>query len=212
MKTILLVGLVGCVGISLLVAPQARGSVTITFDEFGLQPQLFVNSNPLREQYAGQGVHFAGPTSLNGGAILDQGSSFGVPALSGQDFLAFNSLAIATMLNGGTPVGPETIQFDFSVSSVSIFAGDGQGVGFNLTAYDAFNNVVGVDNQVNSLGSYVQLAVAGSGITKITFDRTSGNTAWVVDNLTFQAVPEPGTVTLVGLGLAGLLAISRRKK
>lgn len=209
MKRVILVALAGCVGIGLLVAPQARGSVTITFDELGAVSNVFIQSNPLTNQYAGQGVYFSGPTPLDGGAILNELGGFGVDSLSGSNFLAFNTAS--TMMNGGVPIGPETVQFAFPVSSVSIFGGEEQAVDFNMTAYDALNNVVGSDNEINTPSNYVELAVSGAAITKITLNGTGFN-AWVFDNLTYQAVPEPSTLLLVGFGALAMLGAHRRMR
>ena len=186
--------------------PQAQ-AVTLTFEDFGTQPNAFSAANPLREEYAGQGVHFSGPTALGGGAILNVGGNFGVNPLSGDHFLGFNPSA--TMLNSGIPTGPETVQFDFEVGSVSLFAGSGTASSFTLTAYNASNSVVATDSQSSAAGAYASLAVSGAGITRVTFEQTAGS-FWVVDNLTFETVPEASTTGVLGLAGLGLLVRRRR--
>jgi len=45
----------------------------------------------------------------------------------------------------------------------------------------------------------------------ITFQTTTGNDGWGIDDVTIDRVPEPGTLLLMGLGLLGLGAARRRK-
>src|ERR1044071_288968 len=62
---------------------------------------LFRDTSSLTELYAPLGVHFSGPRTNSGGAILNQCGNFGVPAISGSNFLAFNRSA--AFLSGGIP-------------------------------------------------------------------------------------------------------------
>jgi hypothetical protein len=155
-------------------------------------------------------VHFRGPGGNDGGAILDQGSNFGVPALSGSNFLAFNRLTEAGMADGGHPIDPETIAFDTPQTSVSIFAApgsldeeeNGSGV-FRMDAFDVHGMLPGTSIMASS-GTYVQLSLTStSGISSVRLTETSGDILFVYDNLTFATVPEPGS--LASLGLGGLI-------
>ncbi len=187
-------------------------AITINFDEFGVAPTVFNNANPLRNAYAGQGVFFTGPSPLAGGAVLDQASNFGVNALSGRNFLAFNrSDTGVTMLNGGRPFDPETITFSNFVNQVSIFASGGvfQGT-FVMSAYGAGNTFLGASLVNTNAGQWglVGVNTGANAIDHVTLTEVSGATFFVYDDL--SAVPEPATMAVLGLGAAALLR--RRRK
>jgi len=105
------------------VVPVAN-AVIINFDTdaFG-NPIIarcgFSQTTALRDLYSSLGVTFAGAAPNDGGAILDECGSFGVPALSGDNFLAFNRNA--QMQDGGIPTDPQIIIFDPAASVVSIW-------------------------------------------------------------------------------------------
>ncbi|MES2474903.1 MAG: hypothetical protein V4640_03915 [Verrucomicrobiota bacterium] len=197
-----------------IAASATQAAVTISFDEFGSQPGLFASTVALTNEYAGVGVIFSGNAPGNGGGILDQSGNFGVNALSGSNFLAFNPAAIFS--GGGVPNSPQTISFLSGASSVSLWAGAQFGGGFTLTAYDALNNIVDVANVANTGGAYAQLSVSGN-IAKVTM-ASATNRTWVVDDLSFEAgrvsVPDGGsTLALLSVVFGGgLLARGLRRK
>jgi hypothetical protein len=174
-------------------------------------PIFFSQTTHLSELYAPLGVHFAGPGGNDGGAILDQGSNFGVPALSGPNFLAFNRLPQAVMADGGHPIDPETISFDKPQATVSIFAAPGvidEGEAFfgtfRMDAFDVHGMLLGTTT-LSSTGGYVQLSLtSGSGIASVKLTETSGDILFVYDNLSFTTIPEPSS--LASLGVGGLIA------
>jgi hypothetical protein len=183
--------------------------VTINFDDLGTAPTLFVNANPLRNEYSALGVTFSGPGPLDGGAVLS-GSSFGVSALSGPNLLAYSRSATATLLNGGKPLPPGTLTFSTPALNVSIYASGGtQAAAFQITAYNAMNNVVGVGTVSTAGGQWGLLSVSASSIARAEITETSGDVAFVFDNLSFTPVPEPATILALGLGVA---AVVRRRR
>jgi hypothetical protein len=202
------------IGFSCVASLSAlAGVTTITFDELGSQPSLFDETVALGNQYSYLGVDFMGNGSPSGGgAILDQSGNFGVPALSGNDFLAFN--ANARLQNGGIPSGPEIITFASPVSSVSIYGGFGSSVDFTLAGYGASDNLLASTSAENAPGQYVELSIAAPGITSITLNGDSY--AYVFDNLSFggsggNSVPDAGsTFVCLGIGLIGLVGLRRR--
>lgn len=156
---------------------------------------------------------FSGPGGLDGGAILDESSNFGVSALSTPNFLAFNRGA--QLSDGGIPTDPETISFAFDVDSVSIFASGGDvSTGFLMEAFDASNNLIASDENENPAGDWVQLTVAAAGIRSVRLTEVGGNDGFVYDNLSFApaAVPEPGTLALLGAAGVGAMATLRRRR
>jgi hypothetical protein len=169
-------------------------------------PCLFIETTRLTELYAPLGVHFSGPGGNNGGAILNECGNFGVSALSGSNFLAFNR--DTTLSDGGVPTDPETISFDMLLTSFSIFAASGSGTNtFGLQAFDINDLLVANDTVTTSSGTWSQLSVSSDSgnISRVVLTGIGSDNAFVYDNLSFTpastSVPEPNS-------MAGLLAIS----
>ncbi|MEO6710061.1 MAG: hypothetical protein ABIP42_10830 [Planctomycetota bacterium] len=118
----------------------------------------FAATIPLREEYAPQGLHFTGPSALDGGAILDQCSNFGISPHSGTSFLAFNT--ISQLSNGGIPIGPERIHFDQRMTQARVWVGDGSVVSVTMDAFDG-NFLVGSSSVQTQ--NWAQLVVSAPG-------------------------------------------------
>jgi len=145
-------------------------------------PCVFQATIALREAFSGLGVHFDGPASRDGGGILDQCGNFGVNARSGVDFLAFNRGA--TFGDGGVPRDPKTVKFDFSASSASIWVSGGfSNAKWNMDAFDSSGNLITSSSIATVAGSYGELALNGSGIRSVVITKTSGASAFVMDDL-----------------------------
>jgi hypothetical protein len=164
-------------------------------------PSLFLMTNPLREIYAAKGVHFSGQNSLDGGAILDQDSNFGIDAHSGRNFLAFNRPV--HLANGGLATDPETIQFDTPPTDVSIYVAGGFKIGyFEMDAYASTGQLVAVNTVTTKDWSPLQVTYSG-GIDHVVLTIVSqpDNVA-IFDDLSFgdgfgvAARPETGDARL----------------
>ena len=187
----------------------AASAVTISFEEAGLAPEFFIDTTPLRNEYAAQGVVFSGPSALTGGAILNRFANFGIQPLSGDNFLAFNNDAGATYANGAKPIGSETLTFSTTMQSVSIYAGSRYFATAKLEVFDASWQSLGSFSTTQSVGNWVHLSMAVGGIR---YAQISSNVAdYVFDDLEFVAapVPEPATV-LLAMGALGAAARRRR--
>ncbi|GAB4422141.1 MAG: hypothetical protein Fur0044_20000 [Anaerolineae bacterium] len=163
-----------------VIVPQA---VTVINFDNASQPCLFNQTTALRNQYQALGVTFSGPSSNDGGAILDQCGGFGVSGHSAPNFLAFN--ASATLSNGGVPRNPETITFAQPVSFAQIRVGSSAGSGQSLTmqAFNASNNLLG--SQTVTLNATLQtLSISANGITRVVI--SSPASIFVLDDLTFN--------------------------
>ncbi|MBX9254289.1 hypothetical protein H1Q63_10105 [Desmonostoc muscorum CCALA 125] len=180
-------------------------------------PLLFIETTPLTNLYAPLGVTFSGPGQLSGGSILNQSGSFGVDALSGSNFLAFNRDAILS--NGGVPTDPETISFADLISDFSIFASGGDPNTFQLQAFDIENSLLGTETITTGLGEWGELSFSSplGNISKVVLTGIGGDAAFVYDNLSFtpasKSVAEPASlIGILGLGAFGVISLYKRKE
>ncbi|WP_445636722.1 PEP-CTERM protein-sorting domain-containing protein [Nostoc sp. DSM 114161] len=179
---------------------------------------LFIDSTALTDLYAPLGVNFSGPGQLSGGSIADQSGNFGVNALSGSNFLAFNRDAILS--NGGIPTDPETVTFTDLISDFSIFASGGREPNtFQLQAFDINNSLLGTDTITTAVAEWGQLSFSSSlgNISKVVLTGIGEDNAFVYDNLSFtpasQSVPEPASlIGILGLGAFGVTSVCKRKQ
>jgi hypothetical protein len=171
--------------VAAVASPSAAAqTTTITFDTNASgaplsAPCVFVQTAPLTELYASLGVHFSGPGAGLGGAILNQCGSFGIPARSGTNFLAFNRNTYAD--------DPETISFDAPQRTVTIFGGDRTATQLTMVA---FRGPVQVDMATTTAppGGYSELTVAsGHGIDRVVLTATAND--FVFDDLSFTPFP-----------------------
>jgi hypothetical protein len=135
-------------------------------------PCVFRDADTLNEQYAPMGVHFSGGAVEQGGAILNQCSSFQINAHSGTNFLAFNRNARTR--TGDRATEPLAITFDSPVPSVSIYAAGGFAEqAFRLDAFGSHNRLL--DTSLALTQGYQKLAVGSAdGITKVVLSREAG--------------------------------------
>jgi hypothetical protein len=164
-------------------AYRARTAVLIDFDDV-TAPCAFSQANPLRDEYLGVGVSFAGLAPLDGGAVLNECGGFVVTGYSAPNFLAFNSSAI--MANGGWATLPETATFTAPVFHVSCLVGAGSGHTLTLTALDGSGAMV--DESAVDLATEMQvISVDGCGIMSVTFESTSSIV--IIDDFGFDVGP-----------------------
>ena len=166
-------------------APAAAAVTTrVHFDSVD-GPDLFVNATPLREEYAGRGVHFFGPADADGGAVVDAvGGNWPMPARTGTQILAFSTSGVLS--NGGTARWPETIRFDRKQDVVKLWVNQvngGADARFKLVAKRA-GNVVSTDVVTTDTADWVRLRVAaGRGISRVVLRANDPDNTWAADDL-----------------------------
>jgi len=182
-----------------VIAEPAQVAV-IDFDDV-TAPCMFFETTALREQYSSFGVHFTGPAENDGGAIINMCGQFSVDARSGENFLAFNREAM--MENGGIPTDSEAIEFDQLMTYVSIYAAGGRAEdAFTMDAYDALGNLIDTDTVATQ--GWAELSVSSqTGISRIVLTQT-GDRSFLYDDLSFEAIPEPATLLILGFGALAL--------
>jgi len=159
----------------------------IDFDETP-QPFGFMLTIALTDEYIGLGVAFSGPNPGDGGGVLNEGGNFGVSGYSAPNFLAFN--CDVEFMDGGTPRGPERLDFTVLVTTVSALVGSGSGAGSNLTldAYDEAGNLVDSSNLILT-DQMQELSVEAFAISYVVFGQEEP-CVWILDDLGFDRGPE----------------------
>jgi hypothetical protein len=206
--------------LALLAATQpyalaALPSATIDFDHdaegnlLTVAP-LFLDEPPLRDLYAPLGLLVRGPSRGAGPAILHQAGNFGVPARSGTNFLAFNTGA--DLENGGLARGPVSFLFPGLISAFEIYvSGGNMPTPFHLEAFDNTGQLIGVRDVVGPGAAYDVLSFASA--TPIAMVRVNAvDEVFVMDDLTFTPVPEPGTFALATVMAAFLTPRCRKRR
>ena len=178
-------------------------------------PCVFLQAEPLGNEYTPAGPAFHTSIPAAGGAVIGQCGNFGVNARSGTDFLAFNNEA--TLINGNTPAGPEAIRFSVPVANISLYVGGTQtGPSYSMDIYDFNTVLIGTVSGTPQIGQWIPLTYNASNIGLALLSYTT-NLA-VVDDLSWDnpvtaidnPVPEPATMAWTAAALA-LLALRRRQ-
>jgi len=193
---------------SLLSLGTLVHSQTVITLENPSAPEGFSQTSALTTEYSAQGVIFSGPSAGKGGAIL-QDISFPTKSYygAGNTFLAFNSYS-----SGSYSIGPETLTFDAPHGNVSIeVSGQDASKQVTMNAYDSLDSLLD-STTITADASWSLLSVSGPDISKVVISFSGQVTTF--NDLSFDAAvptPEPGTLALAGLGLAGMAALRRKK-
>ncbi len=187
------------------VSPAVAATITLDFETSA--PCVFVDTTPLTNL---GDVTFTGVDGV-GGSILNECGGFSQTAFSGTDFYAWNT---------GNGTGT-TVDLDFGglISSFSIYAsqdgGSGSGNSFLAEAFSIGDVLLDsiVFSPTDVAWGLMSLAASSINRVRLSFSG-AGDCCVIYDDLTYTtaSVPEPGTLALFALGLAGMSLVRRRRK
>jgi hypothetical protein len=160
---------------------------------------------PLLNQFASLGVTFS--ATENGAAVSPSIQApavfFGEPAFSGLNY-ADNQIAGFGPSDGTNRADVFTISFLSPAFGVSMYVDQKGSLSPTFNAYDAGNNLL--ESLSTSTNGWELLSFASMNISRIEGIQPSDSWNYGIDDLSFtlQDVPEPATVALMALGLAGI--------
>ncbi len=194
-------------GLMLLSSVAMANATVITFDEY-----LAGNNNvPITDLYKPAGVTFgASNAGTWGGTSNGDPGNWSLQGTNGSNFLGNNSAPYTTSIIFTSPVN--NVSLDVSRSN-----GSSSGQTLTVQVFDG-STLLGSDLvTLGSINTWSTVSFNFGNITDIELygSNNSDFSPYGIDNLQFSStlapVPEPGTIALLGLGMAGLAIYGKRR-
>lgn len=172
----------------LFAACGIAGATTVDFEQYA-------NGTQITTQYQSVGATFENALQLT----VPNYNYVGYPPHSG---------------NGVVTNYPDAnLSITFSLDQSVVTGWYNTGYILEISAYNSSNVLVASQTDPSNLGSSSEFTISGTDISTLVFNTSNGSAGFLtLDDVTFAAaVPEPGTIALLGTGLLGLAGAARRK-